>query len=238
MATGDPADMASRMAGVLPARWFPSLDEAPVLNGVLTGIGQAWSFAYALLTYARTQARLSTATGSFLDMISTDFNGATLTRNTGETDNGFRTRIAATLAREKATRTAVTEAVTSLTGGSVTVFEPMRPADTGGYGSAAAPSCGGGGGYGSMSFRYGSLAAPYEIFVDATRPSGDAVSLAVMGYASAGSVGAGPAIGGYGAGAVEYAASSVLDDVVTDITIEAAIVAVLPVSCTAWVRFS
>ena len=238
MATGDPADMAQRMAAVLPARWFPPLDDAPVLNAVLTGIGQAWSFCYALIAYARGQARLATATGAFLDMIAADFDGFGLPRHPGESDGSFRVRIAANLRRSAATRAAVTEAVTTLTERAVTLFEPMRPADTGGYAALRSPGCGGGGGYGTVPLRYGSLATPYQIFVDATRPDEGALALAVMGYAFYATAASTTAIGGYGAGAIEYASEAVLDALVTDATIEAAITAALPATCTAWVRLT
>ena len=78
MATGDPEDMAVRMAAVLPARWFPSLLEAPVLLGLLTGIGTAWSYCYDLLAYATGQARIATAAGVFLDIAASDFFGLAL----------------------------------------------------------------------------------------------------------------------------------------------------------------
>ena len=226
------------MAVVLPARWFPALDAAPVLNGLLTGLGQAWSFAYNLLAYAETQTRIGTATGAFLDMISCDFNGTALPRMPGEGDAAFRVRIRANLLSARATRQAIETAVASLTDGSVTVFEPMRPADTGAYARIQTPAVGGGGGYGTAALRYGSLSAPYQIFIDASRPTAGAVALAVTGYASLSSADAGVSIGAYGVGAIEYAPATVLGDVVTDATIEAAIVSALPVSCTAWVRFS
>ena len=226
------------MASVLPARWFPALDAAPVLNGLLSGLGQAWSFAYDLLAYAVDQARIATATGAFLDMISADFNGTSLLRKPGEGDIAFRARIVANLLRERATRLAVEDAVTSLTGGAVTVFEPMRPADTGAYASLALPAIGGGGGYGIATLRYGSLSAPYQVFIDASHPTTGTVALGVAGYASISSVGDGGSIGGYGVGAAEYAPATVLGDVVTDATVEAAIASALPVSCTAWVRFA
>ena len=237
MATGDPADMASRMAAVLPSRWFPALDAAPVLAGLLTGLGQAWSFAYDLLAYAQGQTRIATATGAFLDMISADFNGTSLLRKPGENDAAFRARILADLLSERATRLAVENAVRSLTGGTVTVFEPMRPADTGAYASLAAPASGAGG-YGIAALRYGSLSAPYQIFIDASRPTSGAIALGVTAYASLSAAREGISIGGYGVGATEYAPATVLGDVVTDATVEAAIASALPVSCNAWVRFA
>ncbi len=238
MATGDPADMAFRMASVLPARWFPSLDAAPVLSGLLSGLGQAWSFAFDLLAYAERQTRIATASGAFLDMISADFNGTALRRKPDEADPAFRARIVGNLLRERATRSAVETAVSSLTGSAVTVFEPMRPADTGAYASLSSPAGGGGSGYGVATLRYGSLSAPYQIFIDATRPTTGTLTLGVTGYASTSSVSDGGAIGGYNVGAIEYAPATVLGDLVTDATVEAAVAAALPVSCTAWVRFA
>ena len=79
---------------------------------------------------------------------------------------------------------------------------------------------------------------PYQIFVDATRPDEGALALAVMGYASYATAASTTAIGGYGAGAIEYASETLLDALVTDATIEAAITAALPATCTAWVRLT
>ena len=128
------------MSSVLPARWFPDLSNAPVLLGLLTGFGTAWSFCYNLLSYAKLQARIATATGVFLDMAAADFFGLALKRRNEEADDAFRGRIGSSLLQEMATRDAVIAAVARVTTAVTTVFEPMRAADTGGYGGMGAPS--------------------------------------------------------------------------------------------------
>ena len=59
-----------------------------------------------------------------------------------------------------------------------------------------------------------------------------------MGYASLATVWSGSAVGGYGVGSVEYAPDTVLDGLVTDAAIAAAVAATLPVTCTAWLRLT
>ena len=74
--TGDQADMAARLRAALPGRWFG--DAAPVLDGVLAGIGAIWAAVHTQLQAAISQTRIATATGPFLDMIALDFFGRRL----------------------------------------------------------------------------------------------------------------------------------------------------------------
>ena len=233
MATGDPEDMAVRMAAVLPARWFPSLLEAPVLLGLLTGIGTAWSYCYDLLAYARAQARVGTATGVFLDMAAADFFGLALRRRSEEADGAFRARIEANLLQEQGTRASVIAAVAAVTTATTTVFEPMRPADTKGYGGKISPTAGGGYGYGVSGLGYGSLSRPNQFLVDVRRSATASQLSGIIGYAGAGNTGL---PGGYGQGAIAYGTITLVEDDTSIADIAAAIAATLPAGTIAWMR--
>ena len=168
---GSSADMVGRMRAVMPAAWFPitassaTISAAPVLDSLLSGIGWAWSFCYALANFVIRQARIGTATGNFLDMISSDFFGTMIMRKAAEEDDAFRNRLLANLLLSRATRTALTETLTNFLGSPPNVFEPRRAADTGGYGSTSASGTGGGGGYNTSAIILGSSAMPFQYLV-------------------------------------------------------------------------
>jgi hypothetical protein len=162
---GSPADMASRLRAVLPAAWFPltspgsSTSMSPVLDGVLAGIATAWSYCFVLLQFVRAQARLSTMSGSILDLMAFDFFRATLTRRPGEGDLEFSARVRSNLLLPRATRQATSDMMQTLTGLAPVIFEPRRGSDAGAYGS---PWLG-----------YGSNVMPFQylITIDAAGPS-------------------------------------------------------------------
>ena len=210
--------MLARLASLLPLRWFP--DPAPVLSALLAGLADGWAWLYAMLGYARLQTRIATATDSFLDLVSQDCFGGGLPRRTGESDTSFRTRIQRELLRERATRPALVSVLTDLTGRAPVIFEPARPADTGGYGIAL--------GYG-VAGGWGSLALPFQTFVTAFRPLGAGVPN-VAGW--------GVGAGGWGAGAIEYASRPMVEAQVTDSDMTGAIARSLPVATIAWTRIS
>ena len=172
--TGSCADMVSRMRAVLPPSWFPltapgaTSSATPVLDGILSGIGCGWAYCHALIQFVAQQARISSATGSFLDMICVDFFGTTIKRMSNEVDDRFRGRIGANLLLPRATRLAVSQAISALLGVTPTLFEPSRAADTGGYGGAAAAGAGGGGGYTTAGMRLGSSSLPFQYLVAVT----------------------------------------------------------------------
>ncbi len=169
--TGTCGDMVSRMRAVLPPSWFPltapgaTTSATPVLDGVLSGVGSGWAYCYALIQFVVQQSRISSATGSFLDMLCADFFGTTIKRTPGESDDGFRNRISANLLLPRATRSAVSQAVAALLGAAPVLFEPFRAADTGGYGGAGAGGAGGGGGYSTAGLRLGSSNLPFQYLV-------------------------------------------------------------------------
>ena len=144
---GDGEDMRRRLRLALPDRWFA--DTAPVLDGLLTGLGSAWSGLHGLLAVVRRQARLLTATGGFLDLVAQDLFGGRLARRSGEDDAAYRARVRRALVRGRATRAALIAAVQEA-GGDARVFEPARPLDTGVYGGPGL-AWGAAGGWGSMT---------------------------------------------------------------------------------------
>jgi hypothetical protein len=220
MATGDPRDMVSRLKALLPNGWFQ--DATPVLDGLLNGVANALAFAYSLFTYVRLQTRIGTATDGFLDLISFDFFGTALPRKPQEQDATFRSRILAELLLARATRAGLVRALQILTGRTPLVFEPARPADTGGYNTNSM-------GYG-LAGAYGSVRLPYQAFVTAYRPLTQGV----------------PNIAGYGSpeGAystpsqTEYANPSLVLGVITDADIYAAIDSVKPAGTLVWSRIA
>ena len=147
-------DFASRLRLALPGRWFS--DVAPVLDGLLTGLGAGWATLFGLLDEVRLLSRLRTITGVYLDLAGADYFGARLLRRLGEEDGAYRGRIIAALLRGRVTRAAVIEAAVAA-GGVVDVFEAAQPGDTGVYGG---PGLGWG-----VAGGWGSLLMPLEALV-------------------------------------------------------------------------
>lgn len=134
--TGDQTDIFNRLKGMLPSRWFgTATDSVPLVDAILTGLSTSLAFLYSLYQYAKLQTRINTATDGWLDLIAADFFGPTgLPRKTGQSDASYRNAIKVALLREKATRNAIINTLTSLTGRAPIIVEPQRPADTGAYG--------------------------------------------------------------------------------------------------------
>ena len=203
--------MVGRLKATLPARWFA--DSTPVLDMVLTGLGDAASRLHALLEAARGQMRLGSATEGFLDLIARDFFGARLRRQAQEGDDAFRGRILRAMTRTRGTRSALIAAVKELTGTAPTIFEPSHTGDTGGYAS---------GGIGwNTAGGWGSLALPLQSLVTVTRPHGQGIAL----------------LAGYGTGGpCSYASLSMIAGQVTDADIYATVADAVPVATIAWTR--
>lgn len=169
-AVGSSSDIVVRLRAALPQHWFG--DDAPVLGAVLGGFGAVWAQLYDVLQTVRRQSRIGTADGAMLDLIAGDFFGSRLMRRPGQGDAAFRGAILRELLRERATRQALASALTDLTGTAPRIFEPTRPADTGAWGGAL--------GYGAAG-GWGSLALPFQCFVQVRRPSGQGIA-GVEGY--------------------------------------------------------
>lgn len=211
--TGDAQDMAARLRAVLPSGWFS--DTAPILNAVLLGLGTAWSAIYDLVAFVRLQTRIATSVGNFLDAAAADFFGFSLVRRNQETDVHFLVRIRQEMLRQRATRAALSEALTDLTGRTPVIFEPARTADTGGYAV-------GGVGYG-VAGGWGNLQLPYQVFVTAFRPAGAGIA-AFAGYGT----------GGY----LYYGSQAMIAAPVPDAAIYAEIAALVPAATIAWSRIA
>lgn len=231
MATGDTKDMAARLKAVLPTGWFP--DTTPVLDGLLNGIGSCFSWLFSLIAYANLQTRISTATDVFLDIIGIDYLGTTVVRKAGQSDESWRRRIKQEILAPKATRPAMVQRLTDLTGRAPVIFEPTMPMDTGGYGYSGM-TVGTGLGYG-LAGGYGNLLLPFQCFITAYRPSGGGVAV-VAGYGNPSTFNYGA--GGYGTGAIEYASLAMVLGQVTDADINAAIASCAADATIPWTRIS
>ncbi len=208
---GDSADFVRRLYSVLPRGWFS--DVTPVTSALLTGFGAAWASIYGLIQGVTDLTRITTSTGSFLDLISLDYFGDMLPRRQGETDATFTTRIKQELFRLRGTRSAVQQAVQNVTGRSAFIVEPARPGDTGGYSL-------GGVGYGQAG-AWGNLSSDHTFFVTAFRPTGSGITQ----------------IAGYGTGGpIVYGNIGMVTTSISDIDIRSAVIAVLPLATTAWLR--
>lgn len=233
MATGDQGDILRRLKAVVPVGWFP--DQSPVLDGVLSGISAVWSWAWSLLDYVNQQLRISTATDINLDLLSADFLGAGLPRIAGENDTSYRRRIKASIFREMGTRKAVSDAIETATGQAPGIFEPALASDTGGYGSVGG-RVGTGLAYG-MAGGYGSYDLPFQAFITAYRPSAS-VGGGVQGYSSAALAPYAPAVGGYGAGSIDYLQGQSSFVSISDEHLYDAANAVRPIATVLWVGIS
>lgn len=231
MATGDQADIVGRMRAVLPAAWFPlpsaaGVSTTPVLDALLNGAAAAGAWLYALIQNVILQARISTATGVFLDGIAADYFGTNLQRNVAEGDPAFRARIKATLLLPLGTRAGIVAALQILTGRTPKIVEPWNTGDTGGYDEGALAY--------ATAGCYGSLLLPAQVFVTAYRPSGSGIAQ-VAGYYGTGNH-TGP--GGYGEGAIEYGSAAMIEGQVTDAAIYATVNQARAAGVTAWVAIS
>ncbi len=216
--TGDTSDMVSRLKLVLPAGWFAN--STPFLDALLTGLSSAWSSLYTLLNNIKSQTRIASASGIFLDIASQDYFGKALLRRVGEADSAYSARIRTNLLRTRATRESLVETLNNLTGKEPVIFEPLNAQDTGGYNINAGYNVAGG---------YGSYNLPYQFFVTTYQPDNNPIS-------QAGGYNLGP--GGYGQAPMFYAQKSEFSGTVSDADIYAAIAAVLPTSAIAWTRIS
>lgn len=217
MATGDSDDMLVRLKALLPRGWFG--DSTPVLDALGSGFAWGLSFIYGLIQYAQLQTRIATATDGFLDLISFDFFGNNLLRRSTETDDTFRARIQASLFKKKATRQAMIDMLTALTGRAPIIFEPARVLDAGGYdtGILAYDVAGG----------YGDLNLPAQAFITAFRPPGSGIPL-IAGYDTGG--------GGYDVGRMASISLDEVQGAVTDTDIMSAIDATKAKGTIMWVN--
>ncbi|MGI4776967.1 MAG: hypothetical protein ACRYGA_02420 [Janthinobacterium lividum] len=208
-------DFLAREKSTLP-NWFS--DNNPILDALLRGFAASWAWVYSLYLYAKMQARIKTATDGWLDLIAGDFFGTRIARRANQTDASFRATIVANLFRERATRTALIQVLTELTGRAPIVIEPQRPADCGAYGVPTT-------GYG-VAGCYGSLQLPSQAFLIAYRPASAGIPR-IAGYGNAQGAYGTPPVGMYGS-------LSMVQGQVTDADILAAIDSVKPAGTVIW----
>jgi hypothetical protein len=216
---GSQADIVNRMQRLQPPGWFAP-GAVPIRDGLLAGIANAFAFVFSLFTYLKLQTRIATATDGFLDMIAGDFLGNQLLRSPNQSDTSYRAQIQAALFPQRNTRGSIIAVLTQITGKAPIVFEPWRPADTGGYnqGSLAYNTAGG----------YGSRQYPFQSFVTAYRPRGAGVPY-LAGY--------GIPTGAYNtASQLAYVNPELLSGEITDADIFAAVEGVRMAGTTIWLR--
>jgi hypothetical protein len=215
---GDTSDIVARLKLLLPRGWFG--DQAPILDAVLGGIAEAWSTIYLLLEFVKSQTRIATASGMFLDIMSADYLGGRLPRRLSESDITFSARIRANILAPRGTRAGVVQALVNLTGREPIIFEPLNATDTGGYNVNLGYNLAGG---------YGSFDLPYQFFITAYRADSSSEN-------SSGGYDGGP--GGYNAAPISYGDMQNFYGTISDDEIYNAIAEVLPVCSIAWTKLS
>jgi len=215
MANGDQSDIAGRLSSILPPSWFPagSANETALLQGPAAVL----SWCYSLIVAAKTQIRIATASGMFLDLMAFDFFGRAFMRRPGQSDASLSTGIRKELLRARGTRPAMVQALVDLTGVAPSIFEPTKPSDTGGYQNAL--------GYG-LAGGYGSMLMPFQCLLTAYRPATSGIPFA-PGY--------GNSAGGYGI-ADEYASIANVVGAVTDAQIYARIASIASIGTVPWTQ--
>lgn len=228
MATGDQQDMMGRIRSALPNRWFPltapgAASVTPILDGVLAGLSQCWAWFYGLYSYVNEQTRLLTSTDVWIDLFANDFLGSTLPREVNEGDEPYRLRVQQAIIAPRATREAISQAVTNLTGQTPKIFQPRNTYDTGGYNL-------GGVGYNTAG-GYGNLNLGFQFFITVYLPAGGGVAnVGSYGNLSTFNVGA----GGYGVGAIEYVNTTMVLGQVTNAAIYTTVANAISAGNIAW----
>lgn len=164
---GDQSDIAARLRRYLPRRWFGREgDPTPVLNALLWGLASAFAHLWALIAFAKAQARLVTATGGWLDLAAVDFFGPDgFPRFASEREDDYRVRLRKEPLRRRVTRQAIVDIVTDITGAPpVSVYEGFDAPTTGGWGVAGSMGWGVAGLWGSM--------VPCEVIITVAEPQG------------------------------------------------------------------
>lgn len=156
------SNIVQRLQKWLPPGWFPT-GMGTRIFATLFGFSADLTSVWAQIIYTKLQTRIKTATDGFLDLISWDFFGPELPRNTSEIDSAFRARILANLLRPRVTRQGMITTLTLLTGEAPRVFEPKRPMDTGGWGGNPFGGYGVAGGYSNPAIQ------PFQAMITAPR---------------------------------------------------------------------
>jgi hypothetical protein len=216
------SDIASRIRALIPVGWFGN--STPVLDALLNALATGWDGAFGLLAYLQSQTRIATATDDWLDLVAADYFDCRIARRTGESDDGFRTRIGIELLRDRCTRKAIHDYILNITGNEPDIFEPTNPSDTGCYARSASPAAGTLG-YG-MSGGWGSYSLPFQSFITVRRPIRAGIGM-TNGWCGQ--------LGGFGQGLSSYMAASWNGPEASDAEIQQAIASGLAAGTIAWV---
>lgn len=227
--TGSSDYIVDRIKRTIPARWFAWV--APYRDAIIGGHADIASWCYGFIGYARSQTRIASAYGIWLDLIARDFLGDYLVRG-GTSDDTFRARLRATILQERVTRKGMIAAVTAITGNAPVIFEPWNTGDAGAY-SGAGFVCGQFG-YGVGVGGYGSMKLPGQLFMRVKRSASSGVPN-IGGWANKllGII----TPGGWGQGSLAYVNSSTKLSGITDDMIYDVINKTKPVGVTVWVKF-
>lgn len=134
MATGDIDDFERRINENL----FPVFgDNPPTIEALVAGFANTGATLLNEISYVDLQTRLQTATDTNLDVISQDFFGDLFPRVNGQSDDSYRTLLLALMYPLRATRPAMENVLTILTGNPPTIFEFWNPGDAGVYNLAS-----------------------------------------------------------------------------------------------------
>lgn len=164
--TGD--QFASRIADLFPRGWAGDSAKQPGGNvyALFLAVGNELSIVQTELQYALNAQRLQTETFPELDFASIDYLGETLPRPPGASDATFEQLIVAALFQPAATRSALQNALTALTGSVPRMLEPWSVNDTGHWG---------GGSYWNVDTvanpaRWGNGGLRYQGFIETAEP--------------------------------------------------------------------
>ena len=165
--TGD--QFAARIAELFPRGWCGDDAKQPGGNvyALFLAAGNELSIVQTELQYALNAQRLQTETFPELDLASIDYFGEDLPRPAGASDAAFEQLIVAALFQPAATRSALQNALTALTGSVPRMLEPWNVIDTGVWGyksywnvdTAANPA------------RWGNGGLRYQGFIETAAPS-------------------------------------------------------------------
>ena len=179
---------------------------------------------FDLLSYTKSQTRISTAFDRWLDFIAFDFFALRLARRPAESDDSFRSRIQVELLRDRCTRASVYTLLTDLTGKPPIIFEPTNPEDTGCYNSASYVTSGQIA-YG-ISGGWGSLNLPFQVFVKVFQPAAPGVAM-INGWNGS--------LGGFGAGCGSYIDIGMNASQASDLEIMTSLCRIAPIGTVIWI---
>ena len=218
-----PGDIASRIKQLLPRGWFG--DTTPTLDSILNAFGAGWVSYFSLFDFVKSQARVQSSIGTWLDLIALDFSGRRLRRRPSESDILFRSRIIEFLRKERCCRGAVERSLRLLTGTDPVIFEPRRPLDTGCYGASGSRD------YGVLGYGinggWGNHDMPFQAFITVRRP---------MDPNAANTPGWNDTNFGYSTASTDYAKGNTALSGVTDTDIIEELLFTAPAASILWLR--